>query len=63
MRFGLLIASIILLIIAIVLLVLHFVIGIDIFWYTLPLACAIITNLILGIYNLKRKKIKDPNHI
>ena len=56
MRFGLLIASIILLIIAIVLLVLHFVIGIDIFWYTLPLACAIRTNLILGIYNLKRKK-------
>lgn len=59
MRVGLLIVSILLLVCAIVLLVLHFVIKIDIFWFSIPLACSAIINLILGSYNLYIKNKKN----
>lgn len=60
MRVVLLIISILLLACALVLLILYFVIKIDSFWFSIPLACSAIINLILGSYNLylKRKKIK-----
>ncbi len=54
----LLIASAVLLICAIVLFILHFTIGIDIFWFSVPLCCSSIINLIAGIYNLHTRHKK-----
>lgn len=56
MRVALLIVSSLCLLCAVILLILHFAIGLDIFWFSIPLACSAVLNVIYGVYALKIKK-------
>lgn len=58
MKVILLIISTIFLVCALILFVLHVVINIDIFWFSVPLACSSVINLIAGIYKLHTKNKK-----
>ena len=58
MKVILLIISAFFLACALILFVLHFAINIDIFWFSIPLACSSVINLIVGIYNLHTKNKK-----
>ena len=53
------ILSVIFMIFALISLVLHFVIGIDAFWFSLPLLISVTLNLISGLMRLKQKKSKE----
>ena len=46
---------------ALVLLVLHFISQFSIFWFSIPIACAAILNLIASIQYLKIQKNKQRN--
>ena len=55
MKIVLLIISAVFLVCALILFVLHFVINIDIFWFSIPVTCSAVINLIVGIHNLHTK--------
>ncbi|MDE6868104.1 MAG: hypothetical protein K2J83_03045 [Clostridia bacterium] len=49
---------------AIVLMILHFTVGLESFWYTIPVGICAVSNLIAAILNLKNKnKDKDKKSI
>lgn len=48
--------SIVMLAVAILLFIFHFSMGISTFWFTIPLALGIISNLISAIIMIKKKK-------
>ena len=50
------ILSAVMLLVAVILFVLHFVIDLSIFWFSIPLSVGIVANLIASIIYLKKKK-------
>lgn len=51
--------AVLFLICALILFVLHFVIGIDLMWFSLSLIISALLNLIFAIIRLKQKRTKD----